>query len=128
MKSVPKQLVIDKDIFQGTDQAALCKFASNHFLILPEVLLYECVTDNNDPHRELLRRFRETMLAGAHTCPSSWYIIKKEAHTLQPYSSLADPNETLRICNEFKKYSGVSISDGVAHIYEEAIDSAKKTS
>ncbi len=40
----PKQIIIDKDMFRGINLNALCDFTWNHFLILPDVLYYECVT------------------------------------------------------------------------------------
>lgn len=124
MRSIPKIVIIDKDMFRGSSTIQLVQFVQNHFLILSEVLLYECATDE-DSHQELLKRFKTVMLAGAYTCPNSWRIINREAYTLQPYGFLADLNETSRIRSEFEKYRNVSISDSIGHIYQEATNSAR---
>ena len=124
MKPVPKQLIIDKDVFQGTSQATLCKFAKNHFLILPEVLLYECLT--NPEQKSILRhRFEQAMLGGAYICPSAKRIVFKEARELSPCRFLPDLQMTTDIRGAIKKNMSYFDSDLVQETYEERCKSAK---
>lgn len=89
MKPKTAQLVIDKDVFQGTSTESLCDFAKNHFFILSNDLYYECVTTDSR-QRKLLDRFRDVVLAGGCICPRRNTIIKKEAENLSPYGPLVD--------------------------------------
>ncbi len=86
---MPKQLIIDKSVFRATSTSKLKEFVENYFLILPDVLYYECVTSDEE-QEELLDRFREVILAGGYICPSRNAIIQREAENLYPYSSLVD--------------------------------------
>ncbi len=121
----PKQLVIDKNVFQGTSTKQLCDFVKQHFLILPEVLFYECATDQEDVGETLLYRIKDVMLAGGYTCPNSKYIVRKEGQVLQPYGYLPDISETIAIRNEFKKYTKINKSPGIEKIQRDAEASAE---
>ena len=124
MKSVPKQLVIDKDVFQGTNQAYLCKFAKSHFLILPDVLLYECITS---PEKKdiLQQRFARVMLAGAYVCPPVTAIVFKEAQKLSPYAFLPDLKMTTDIRASISKRSISFDSRYIQEIYEKHCQGAQ---
>ena len=107
MTVMPKQLIIDKDVFVGTKHDDLCNFAKNHFLILPEVLLYECLTTQRN-QENLLDRFRQVLLAGACICPNIKSIINKEAKELSPYGSLVDLTNTEEIRSAYMRKDGIS--------------------
>ena len=124
MKSVPKQIVIDKDVFQGTNQAALCRFAKSHFLILPDVLLYECLT-NPEKKDILQRRFEKVVLAGAYVCPRVKAIVFKEAQKLDPYAYLPDLKMTLDIRASIGRKSISLESRYIQDVYERQCQSAK---
>lgn len=85
----PKQIIIDKDVFHGTNHSTLCKFTKNHLLILPDVLLYECLTTQKNKD-QMLSRCRQMVLAGARVCPSLKTIVQAEAADLDPYGSLVN--------------------------------------
>ncbi|MCK4795354.1 MAG: hypothetical protein KAV87_67115 [Desulfobacteraceae bacterium] len=90
-----KRLIIDKSIFAGTSNEKLCQFAKNHFLILPEVLTYECATDSEKEKRQLLlQRFTDIIRAGAYVCPSVALIVEKEAQQGCPYGDIENATET----------------------------------
>jgi hypothetical protein len=93
MRSVPKQLIIDKDVFRGTSTSKLKEFVQNHFVILPRILYDEIVTTQEERDK-LVERFRSVVLAGRYICPASGYIIRKEAENLRPYGSLPDDKRT----------------------------------
>jgi len=99
MKS--KQIVIDKDAFIGIDISTLCKFAKRHFLILPEVLIYECMTSDNMKERKLIQRCKTLIVSGAYYCPRSVTYLKWEAKNASPYPwFLADLEKTNLIRRE----------------------------
>lgn len=104
MKLVPKQLVIDKNVFQGIITQSLCDFARNHFLVLPDDLYYECASTDR-MRQELLDRFRDVILAGACICPRRNTIIKKEAENLSPYGPIVDMQTISAVRNTFQKNS-----------------------
>ena len=104
MKSVPKQLVIDKNVFQGTSIQSLCDFARSHFLVLPDDLYYECASTDRK-QQELLDRFRDVILAGGCICPRRNTIIKKEAENLCPYGPLIDMQTISVVRKTFQKNS-----------------------
>jgi hypothetical protein len=81
-----KQITIDKDAFIGIDLDVLCSFAKNHFLILPEVLIYECMTSDEMKKRRLLERCKTVIDSGAYYCPRSMTYAKWEAQNSSPYS------------------------------------------
>jgi len=104
MKSVPKQLVIDKDVFQGISTDDLCDFTRSHFLILPDDLYYECATTDRK-QQELLDRFRDVILAGGCICPRRNKIIQEEAESLSPYGTLVDMRTISAVRKTFQKNS-----------------------
>jgi hypothetical protein len=97
-----KYIIIDKDVFKGTQTDKLVAFVQNHFLILPDTLYYECATNSTDKE-ELLYRFRSVILAGAYICPSFIDIIKKEANNLSPYGFLVKLEEVSTVRKTFQK-------------------------
>ena len=104
MKSVPKQLVVDKDVFQGISTDDLCDFTRSHFLILPDDLYYECATTDRK-QQELLDRFRDVILAGGCICPRRNKIIQEEAESLSPYGTLVDMRTISAVRKTFQKNS-----------------------
>lgn len=124
MKQALKQLVIDKDVFQGTNQATLCKFAKKHFLILPDGLLYECLT--NPEQRDILsHRFEQVMLAGAYICPSVKTIVFKEAEGVSPYGFLPDLKMTTGIRNSIRKNNVCINSNHIQEMYKKHCEGAQ---
>jgi len=91
MMILAKQLIIDKNIFQATKTDFLCRFAENHFLILPEILLYECSTGSEENKDVLLDRFEKVRTAGGRICPNIKTMLNEEAKNLLPYGSLVNP-------------------------------------
>lgn len=104
MKPTTGQLVIDKDIFQGTSTHSLCNFARSHFLILPDDLYYECASTDRK-QQELLDRFRDVILAGGCICPRRNKIIQDEAESLSPYGTLVDMQTISAVRKTFQKNS-----------------------
>jgi hypothetical protein len=104
MKSVPKQLVIDKDVFRGTSTQSLCDFARRHFLILSDDLYYECAS-TDEKQQELLDRFRDVILAGGCICPRRNKIIREEAKSLSPYGMLVNMQTIIAVRKTFQKNS-----------------------
>ena len=100
-KSIGKKIIIDKTVFQGTLAENLIEFAQSHFLILPDALLYECLTTDENKDR-LLDRFRKVILAGGKICPSRNEIIHAEAELLSPYGDLIDSHKTFEIRETFR--------------------------
>lgn len=103
----PKQIIIDKDVFGGIKTDDLRDFAKNHFLVLPEVLLYECLTTQKN-QENLLDRFRQVLLAGACICPNIKSIINKEAKELSPYGPLVNLRNTQEIRSAYMQKDGIS--------------------
>lgn len=124
LDSLPKQLVIDKDVFQGTDQASLCKFVKNHCLILPEGLLYECLTDSKQKPN-LSGRFEQVILAGAYICPPVRTIVFKEAQKLSPYRFLPDLEMTTGIRRAIRKKNKFFDPHEIQDTYEKHCERAK---
>ena len=81
----PKQIVIDKSTFLGMKLDDLCNFAKDHCLIIPEVLIYECMTSNNMKERKLLQCCKKLIVSGAYYCPRSVTYLKWEARNTSPY-------------------------------------------
>ncbi|MBN2020135.1 MAG: hypothetical protein JW749_07920 [Sedimentisphaerales bacterium] len=98
-----KKLIIDKSLFESTlpSPQKLLEFAHNHFLILPDVLYFECATALQR-EEQLLELFRNVILNGAYRCESWWSIIKKEARELLPYGPLVDLSEVEAVRNTFR--------------------------
>ena len=114
MGMLPKQLIIDKDVFQAAQTSELKEFAHNHFLILPEVLLYECLTTDRDKD-VLLDRFRQVMLSGGYICPPIKTMVHKEAENLSPYPYLPDLGMTTDMRRRVRKKA---ISFEPSHVSE----------
>ena len=124
MKSVPKQLVIDKDIFRGISTDDLCDFTRNHFLILPNVLYYECVT-TDERQQELLDRFRDVILAGGCICPRRNKIIQEEAKTLSPYGALVDMKTISAVRQTFQENKRPYNPEEIEDAYRNELEMAK---
>jgi len=104
MENNCKRLILDKNILIGTSEEKLRQFTSNHFLILPEVLTYECATAPNEREKRLLlQRFRNVIRAGAYLCPSVGLIVEKEEQQGCPYDNIEDATET----NIIREASGI---------------------
>jgi len=124
METTPKQLIIDKDVFQAAQTPELKKFARTHFLILPEVLLYECLTTDRDKDI-LLERFRQVMLVGGYICPPIKMIVRKEAENLTLYGYLPDLQMSLDMRKDIRKKSISFASNHVSTICEEHFEAAQ---
>lgn len=102
MKSITGQLVIDKDVFRGTNTQSLCDFARKHFLVFPDDLYYECASADRK-QEELLDRFRDVILAGGCICPRRNKMIRQEAESLSPYGALVDLETISAVRKTFQK-------------------------
>ena len=100
MTAKPKQIVIDKDAFMGIGLGNLRDFAKDHFLLLSDTLLYECVTAKKQIPQALLRRYEDLIRAGAYYCSMSRKFVEWECRHCQPYPwLLADRDETENLLN-----------------------------
>jgi hypothetical protein len=102
MKLTTGQLVIDKDVFQGSSTQSLCDFVQNHLLILSDDLYYECASTCRQ-QQELLGRFRDVILAGGCICPGRNKIIREEAVSLSPYGMLVDMQTISAVRKTFQR-------------------------
>jgi len=120
-----KRLILDKSVFFGTSTEKLRQFASNHFLILPEVLIYECATAPTQKERQSsLIRFTETIRAGAYVCPSVGLIEERETQQGCPYGNIEDETET----NIIRGASGIEWAEQrVQQMKDNEIQRTKKT-
>jgi len=124
MRTIPNQLIIDKDVFRGTSTSKLEEFVQNIFLILPDVLYYECVTAD-ERREELLDRFRKVILAGGCICPSRNTIIQKEAENLSPYGPLVDIQEIPAVRQTFQENRRPYNSKDVEAAYKNELEMAQ---
>lgn len=125
MNFVTKQLIIDKDVFMGIKTDDLRDFAKNHFLILPEVLYYECLTTSEN-REKLLNRFRSAVLAVGYVCPHFIHIIMREANTLIPYGSLVDPEKVNEYKLAFRKNVVLCAKEDIKEAHGNQLDLAQK--
>lgn len=125
MRYVTKKLIIDKNVFGWTSISKIEQFVQNHFLILPDVLYYECVTDD-DRREELLDRFRKIILAGGCICPGRNAIIQKEAEHLSPYGPLVDIQEIPAVRQTFRKNTRPYNSKDVETAYKNELKLAQQ--
>lgn len=96
-----KYLILDKSVFEATSTSELEDFAKDHFLILPDVLYYECATTTKNKE-ELLDRFRAVIVSGAYICISCKDIIKKEAPS---FAAVCFSNQSKRSLSSKKNIS-----------------------
>ncbi|MBN1506876.1 MAG: hypothetical protein JW955_08520 [Sedimentisphaerales bacterium] len=98
MLTKAKQIVIDKNIFQGVRLDALCQFARNHLLLVPDVLCYECHTDLAPSPARTLADCEKLIRCGAYYCACSIGFIQSEGRSLEPYTwFLGDLEVTRRV-------------------------------
>ena len=118
-----KQLVIDKSVFQATGTSRLEQFVRNHLLILPDGLLYECLTaeENASVFED---RFKKIVLAGGYVCLPIKGIASREARSLQPYSFLPDLTMTNKMRRAFKRTGPSWSSPEVTTLYEQHLKRA----
>ena len=119
-----KYLILDKSVFEATSTSKLGIFAQNHFLILPDVLYYECATTDKNKER-LLDRFRSVILSGAYTCPSYVGIIRNEAKNFYPYGFIVDLEEVPAVRRTFQLNSRPYSSNHAQEKLEDELDMAK---
>jgi hypothetical protein len=118
-----KQIVIDKSAFVAIRLDALCKFAQEHLLILPDVLCYECHTDFSVEPRRTLRDCEQLIQHGAYYCSCSTGFLQSEGSSLEPYPwFLPDMKVTQLIRNGV---SGVGVVDAT-RIFEDRSGVARK--
>lgn len=120
-----KYLILDKSVFEATSTSKLGKFAQNHFLIIPDVLYYECATTDTNKER-LLDRFRSVILSGAYICPSCIDIIKNEAKNLSPYGFVVDLGEVQAVRKIFQLNSRPYSPHHAQEKLEEELDMARQ--
>lgn len=119
-----KYLILDKSVLEATLTCKLEQFVQNHFLILPNVLYYECITTEKN-QEELLERFRSVILAGGYTSPSCKDIIQNEARNLCPYGFLVDLKAYPAVVETFRKDNKPYNSNHVEAIHQDELDMAK---
>jgi hypothetical protein len=91
---MPKLLVLDKSIFQGTSLTKLCRFAKSHNILAGNVLLIECLISPDQVDRKLLTRFQKLIGAGAMYTHLPFEIVNREKEALSPIKSIVDKNGT----------------------------------
>ena len=122
----PKQIIIDKSVFQGISTPEMETFVQNHFVILSDDLYYECVTHEDDRKREvLLNRFKDVVLAGGCICPRRNKIIQEEAKTLSPYGALVDMQTISAVRQTFQKNRRPYIQEEVDTAYRDELKMAQ---
>jgi len=119
-----KYLILDKSVFEATSTSKLGKFSQNHFLILPDVLYYECATTDTNKER-LLDRFRSVILSGAYICPNCIDIIKNESKNLSPYGFIVDLGEVQEVRKTFHLNSRPYSPHHAQEKLEDELDMAK---
>ena len=97
-----KYLILDKSIFQGTSTTDLRQLAETHNVVLPETMLYECVTTEKREKVAILDRCRDVILAGAVFCPAISSVVHVEAKELRPYGPLVDPELGVAVRRTFQ--------------------------
>lgn len=85
-----KVLVFDKSVFQGTSRERVCKLARTHTLVVPYVLLVECLVSKDRDSLDLLNRIQQLIKAGAHYAQSPFKLCEEEKKTLSPVDSIID--------------------------------------
>jgi hypothetical protein len=120
-----KIIVIDKSVLQGTPTQKLKQFVNNHFLILPEVLYYECLTTTKN-RKELLQRFISVVLSGGYVCPYFIEIVRREANSLVPFGFLVDLDNADEYRSVFRKGAYLCTQKDVQEAHGNQMDLAQK--
>jgi len=98
MDKMPKIIIIDKNIFQGSSQSSLCDLTQKHILILSYVLCVECLKSSRN-RLELLKRIQELIQSGARYGFSPLKLSKYEKTNQSPVQTLIDDKATQTILN-----------------------------
>lgn len=85
MLAKAKQIVLDKSSFIAISVDALCEFAQEHLLIVPDVLCYESHTDFNVEQRRTLKHCEQLIQHGAYYCSCSTGFLRSEGRSLGQY-------------------------------------------
>ena len=80
-----KQIVIDKSAFIAICFDALCEFAQKHFLVVPDVLCYECYTNFSVKSQRTLKHCEQLIQHGAYYSSCSTGFLQSEGSSLEPY-------------------------------------------
>ncbi|MHC4867628.1 MAG: hypothetical protein ACYTEX_26455 [Planctomycetota bacterium] len=89
--------MFDKSVFQGTSRDRVCEFARTHTLVVPYVLLVECLISKDRDSSDLLKRIQQLIKAGAHYGQSPFKLCEEEKKTVSPVDSIIDQQGTKRI-------------------------------
>jgi len=92
-------VIIDKNIFQPDSALQrLTDLAEYHTVIIPHILLEECLTTESDPGpRELLEKAEVLIKAGAFVSLSQGRMLEIEKESLQPLKSVIDEAATEQV-------------------------------
>ena len=96
-KTMKRQyIIIDKNIFQRRSALQdLAELAEGHTIIIPHILLEECLTTESAPGpRELLEKAEALVKAGAVVSLSQGRMLDIEKESLQPLRSVIDETVT----------------------------------
>jgi len=115
-----QSIIIDKNIFQRRSALQdLAELAEGHTIIIPHILLEECLTTESAPGpRELLEKAEALVKAGAFVSLSQGRMLDIEKESLQPLRSVIDETVTELVRNN-------TIRDVRIDIEKEAKECAK---
>jgi hypothetical protein len=85
MLAKPRQIVIDKNAFQGTTLNKLRTFAKKHALLICDTLLYECGTTGSRNAAQALQRCKSVIDVGGYYCHCSLEYVQWEASHCIPH-------------------------------------------
>jgi hypothetical protein len=85
MLKKPKQIVIDKNAFQGTALYKLRTFTEKHALLVCDTLLYECGTTGSRNAAQALQRCKSVIDVGGYYCHCSLEYVQWEASHCIPH-------------------------------------------
>lgn len=94
-----QSVIIDKNRFQAICEKKLCKLTQHYTVILPHVLLEECLTTEKGLPLSLLKKAEAVIKAGAFVSFSRGKILETEESTLSPLDSIIDEIVTEQIRN-----------------------------
>ena len=108
-----KLLVIDKCVFQQVQESLLIEFVKHHNVVLPHVLLVECLMSDDlngsKPAKDrmvLLSRIEKVVKSGAQVGYSSSRLFQEERRTLSQVHSVIDLEGTRQVRDSILSVDG----------------------
>ncbi len=94
IKMTACSFLLDKSVFEKTNEKELCEFVKSHAIILPETLFYECYTSSELPDKKFLKRLYKLVKSGAHVTYQLMQIIAYEGNSLSPCTCIINYSKT----------------------------------